>query len=516
MTAVLDDTLTAAKIPETGTVVGGRYRLLAHLGTGGMGVAFEGEHIRLQRRVCVKFIKPERAAKEGALALFEGEAQSLARLSHPNIVGVYDFGEHDGFPFLVMELVEGESLESAMVGRPINLPFVLGVLRSIGSALSYMHANGMMHRDIKPSNVLVARDGTVKLADFGVAKLMEDDLGATGTGGIGTVVFAAPEVELGRRYDHRADIYSLGVTAHYLLTGKLPQQGVQPTQIHAALPPEIDVILAKALAPRPADRYELVRTFINDILNALHYESPLPSNENIRLPAVTGAPTPSAAQIEAAPTMIEGTEDRTESGVRENALAGAPSAGPTDEAAAQKERRMLLAVGAVSVLFAVLAATTLYLSRHSWMSGSEPENTPAPQEVPALKAPLAEYASATPTAAPPPTATEPPPPATPAPSPTAATPLSESPRIEGSAAVFVYEHPEAKNVMLVCDHNDWKGLRMYRDKENRNRWGIRLSGLKPGTYSYKFLVDDVWIMDPENNQPLEDDEGNVNSSFVIE
>lgn len=256
---------------QVGAVCNG-YRIVRQLGKGGMGVALEAVQESLDRHVCLKFIRPSRFDNPNAQRLFLSEAKALARLNHPHILTIHDVGTFQGYVYLVMELVDGQPLNEYMADNDLGFDFVIDVLQKIGGAVSYVHENNILHRDIKPTNILVSKAGVPKLADFGVAKILNNDLGATDTGGVGTNQFAAPEVLAGKRYDHRADIYSMGVLTYFLMTGHLPQQGVRPSKVNTDLPPEVDRVILKALSPNPADRYELVKTFINDVV-AVFYSS---------------------------------------------------------------------------------------------------------------------------------------------------------------------------------------------------------------------------------------------------
>lgn len=287
------------------------YRILREIGSGGMGRTYEALQLSLDRTVCIKIIHSERAEDRHAIAQFELEARALAKLMHPNIVAVYDFGRYEEVSYIVMELVDGKPLDQFLAGRPIDFHEVLGILGYVGGALSYVHEQKIVHRDIKPSNILMTQHGVPKLADFGVAKIIKNDLQSIDTGGVGTGVFAAPEVLQGKRYDHRADIYSLAVVAFFMLVGKLPEQGDRATDHNPNLPSDVDDILFKALSPRPTDRYELVRTFINDLLNAFIDEGAsdipdrLSSSNNLRVNFRDSKEAVITGGIEFMPTVID-------------------------------------------------------------------------------------------------------------------------------------------------------------------------------------------------------------------
>lgn len=202
------------------------YEVLEVIGHGGMGVVFKARQPRLDRLVALKILPPALAAQPGFAERFTREARALARLAHPHIVGVYDFGERAGFYYLMMEFVDGVNLRQALRAG-VTPEQALQLVPHICEALQFAHDHGVLHRDIKPENILLDRAGTPKLADFGIAKMAGDRgaaTGLTGTGAaLGTVAYMAPEqIEKPATVDHRADIYSLGVVLYEMLTGELP------------------------------------------------------------------------------------------------------------------------------------------------------------------------------------------------------------------------------------------------------------------------------------------------------
>jgi non-specific serine/threonine protein kinase len=255
-----------------GSLLLNRYRLDAEFGHGGMGVVYRAHDTLLDRDVAVKVLSAPGGGSGGRARLLR-EAQAAAQLNHPNIVSVYDVGfadEADHVPFIVMELVEGESLHRR---RPQSLPEILSVARQVCAALDHAHAHGIVHRDLKPENVLLTPEGAAKLADFGLARTMASRLTVEGTL-IGTVFYLAPEQALGEAVDGRADLYALGVILYELTTGRLPFTGDDPIAIisqhlHAPvvparthqvdLPPALDAIILKLLAKTPGDRFASAR-----------------------------------------------------------------------------------------------------------------------------------------------------------------------------------------------------------------------------------------------------------------
>jgi eukaryotic-like serine/threonine-protein kinase len=251
----------------TGSIVGSRYSLRDRVASGGMGEVWRAIDDVLARDVAVKVLRPEYAADEDFLARFRAEARNAAMLSHHGIARVYDYGEDDCCPYLVMELVPGEPI-SALLRREGRLPvdLALGVVAQVGAALGAAHAAGVVHRDVKPANLILTPEGTVKITDFGIARA----LGApslTRTGEVmGTASYLAPEQVSGGRGTAASDVYSLGVVAYECLSGVRPFRDQDPLAIAVAhlkeepppLPEEIpeaarDLVLS-ALAKDPSDR----------------------------------------------------------------------------------------------------------------------------------------------------------------------------------------------------------------------------------------------------------------------
>jgi ABC-type oligopeptide transport system substrate-binding subunit len=247
-----------------GTVFNSRYRLEAEIGRGGMGVVYRAYDVLLDRQVAVKVLSEAVMDSDGRERLLR-EARAAARLNHPNIVSVYDAGEAGGSPFVVMELVEGGSLHTH---RPQDLDRIVAIARQISAALDHAHANGVIHRDLKPENVLLARDGSAKLSDLGLARTIASRLTSTGMI-VGTVFYLAPEQALGREIDGRVDLYALGVLLYELTTGQLPFVGddalavifqhlhapvVPPRARNADIPPVLDALITRLLSKDPEAR----------------------------------------------------------------------------------------------------------------------------------------------------------------------------------------------------------------------------------------------------------------------
>ncbi|MFT3819652.1 MAG: serine/threonine-protein kinase [Rubrivivax sp.] len=299
----------------------GRYRLVKVLGQGAMGVVYEAVDTRLNRTVAIKTVLRSHLADETTAneyaTRFEREAQAAARLAHPHVVTVYDFGEHEDISYIVMEFVRGRELNQAFeAGERFPLPEAVRIMRELLQALDYAHQQGIVHRDIKPANVMLDAGGHVKLTDFGVARVANANQDRTMPGTlVGTPSYMSPEQILGLAVGSRADIFAAGVILYQFLTGKRPFSGggpfgvqrkiVQddpepPSQANPELPPGFDIIIARALAKQPEDRYETAAAFAIDLERigaALPREVPLIDLD------FSGSPAPAAPAPAAAPAQ---------------------------------------------------------------------------------------------------------------------------------------------------------------------------------------------------------------------
>jgi len=237
--------------------------ILELLGQGGMGVVYKARQRHLNRLVAVKILPPSADADPAFAERFTREAQALAQLNHPNIVQVYDFGRTDEFFYFVMEFVDGLNLRALIRGGHLEPAQALKIVPQICEALQFAHDEGIVHRDIKPENILIDKRGRVKIADFGLAKLLgrsPDELSLTGTGQLmGTLGYMAPEqLQQAHTVDHRADIYSLGVVFYEMLTGQLPIGRFEPPSKKAHVDVRLDNIVLKSLETEPGRRYQHV------------------------------------------------------------------------------------------------------------------------------------------------------------------------------------------------------------------------------------------------------------------
>jgi serine/threonine-protein kinase len=272
-----------------GTVLSGRYRLEAKLGSGGMSTVFLAKDETLDRAVAVKVMHREISEQADQLERFRHEARAVAKLSHPNIVSVIDAGEDGGHPYIVFEYVEGETLKQRIsrIGG-LDTQEAIAYAIEVARGLSVAHARNMVHRDIKPQNILIDSEGHAKLTDFGISRQLEQD-GMTATGRVlGTTDYVAPEQAMGRGADPRCDIYSLGVVLYEMLVGQVPfhadsQVGVAMKHVNEELPdvqrrrPEasaaVALVVERATAKKAEERYQQVGEMIDDLSTALEVEA---------------------------------------------------------------------------------------------------------------------------------------------------------------------------------------------------------------------------------------------------
>lgn len=252
--------------------------ILECLGRGGMGVVYKARQKSLNRLVALKLLAPERADDAAFARRFESEARALAALNHPNIVTIHDFGKAGGFFYLLMEFVDGVNLRRAMRSDRFTPEQALAIVPPVCEALQYAHDHGVVHRDIKPENLLLDKDGRVKVADFGIAKMLHAD-GADVTAGLaetqpaGTPQYSAPEQRTDRRTDHRADIYSLGVVLYELLTGELPGAKLEAPSRKVQIDVRLDAIVLRALEKSPELRFENATEFRTQVEEVVKLQS---------------------------------------------------------------------------------------------------------------------------------------------------------------------------------------------------------------------------------------------------
>jgi serine/threonine-protein kinase len=288
-----------------GTLFDGRYQVVRKLGAGGMANVYLAEDQELGRRVAIKILNDRHAGDEQFVERFRREAKNAAALSHPNIVSIYDRGEAEGTYYIAMEYLDGRSLKELIVQRgPAPVTVSVEYARQILSALRFAHRHGIVHRDIKPHNVLVDAEGRVKVTDFGIARAGASQMTEAGSI-VGTAQYLSPEQARGTDVDQRSDLYSLGIVLYELLTGSLPFNGDTPVEIamkhlstipeapsakRPEVPRDLDLIVTRALAKDPDDRYQSAEEMDADLERFLRGAAVSPVTEE------------SATQIMRAPT----------------------------------------------------------------------------------------------------------------------------------------------------------------------------------------------------------------------
>jgi len=369
----------AALTIGTGTRLG-QYEVQDFLGQGAMGVVFRAYHAELERTGAVKVlhgISPD----PGTKARFRHEAQAIARLRHPNIVDVHDFGEFEGTPYMIVEYVPGGSLATRMAQGRLDAPTALKYLRGIAAGLDYAHGHGVVHRDIKPANVLLTAEDTPVLADFGLAKLLEGTSLKSMTGvTTGTPAYMAPEQVTGHDVGPAADRYSLATIAYEMLTGVIPFDGqglmeVLYAQVHREAPPpssrqgalnaEVDQVILRGLAKNPADRWPTATSFVEALERAL--SDGAATWPTLARTVVLDPPTSALAQPPTA--VLAKPKARTAPATVAMAFPSPPPVQPAGQPQKHTRRRLAIGLAALLVLLllmgvcAVVAqATTLTVS----------------------------------------------------------------------------------------------------------------------------------------------------------
>jgi serine/threonine-protein kinase len=391
-------------------MVGGRYRIVRLLGAGGMGTVYEALQVDLNRRVALKVL--QRSADPVFVERFRREAQAAAGLGHPNVVAVTDFQTPpDGPPFLVMELLQGESLASA-IARAGKLPpaRVAYVMIQVLAALEAAHRAGIIHRDIKPDNVFLiqtpAASDVVKVLDFGIAKVESADAAPLTVVGVamGTVAYASPEQSLARRLDHRTDIYAVGATMYHALTGRVPGDSTNaPTagapaslamvrplvDVEPGLPRRFAEIVDRAMAWDPADRFATA----TEMRAALAPFVPATSS-----PALSPAPAPMAPRMVSTQAPTLAPEEVRAAARPATVLVQAPRPRKADQGVPSWPFAILGAMIVVSLVIFVVAAFALSGAARQEVAQTSPTATPPPVPTPlTMSAPALDASTPTPT-----------------------------------------------------------------------------------------------------------------------
>jgi len=397
--------------PLVGTVIDGRYRIREVLGEGGMGMVYAATQRDLDREVAVKIMAPEVAARATAIRRFKREAKSVGRLGHPNIVDIFDVGRlADGRPYLVMPRLTGRDLATVLdQDGPVPIERAVALLKGPAAALDLMHSKGIVHRDIKPENLMLHTclngEEIVKLLDFGLVDFTSRDLTRLTTEGMvsGTPHYVSPEGAMGRRVDGRSDVYALSVVLFELVTGRVPIDGLSAVKVlrrktreeppslasrGVIVPVAVERAIARGLARRREDRYELAGAMFDDLARALDAADDGATELDLPLPALEPATSPPSPETEPELEALE--EDSEPSG---------PDGESVDALPMRSYPAAFAAAVALAVFFGVVAVWAL--SRTPEVDPPAPEAAPAPAPAadgdpePAPAAPSAESTLAT-------------------------------------------------------------------------------------------------------------------------
>jgi serine/threonine-protein kinase len=338
----------------------GRYRIVEQLGQGGMATVFKAYHAELDRYVALKVLHPAFMEDASFLARFQREARLVAKLDHPNIVPIYDYAEQDGRPYLVMKFIEGETLKARLGRGSLTPPEVMKVAEAVGIALGYAHKQGILHRDIKPSNVLLASDGQIYLADFGLARIAQSgESTLTSDMILGTPQYISPEQALGRKdLDEGTDIYSFGVMLYELVVGKVPFNADTPfsvihdhiytplplpRQVNPEVAEQVELVLLKSLSKERVDRFDSVASMVAAFKRAYQTDA---------------VAVPSASQAEALPPLDRHPVPPREAAALPKTEAAATAA-PVSPSAAKKTKPFPWMWAALAVI-AILACMVVF------------------------------------------------------------------------------------------------------------------------------------------------------------
>ncbi len=372
----------------------GQYRIVEQLGKGGMATVFKAYQPSLDRYVAIKVLPPYFAHEEGFGERFVREARAIARLDHPHILPIYDYGQEGEISYIVMKYVDAGTLKDAIGDQPMSLEQAADIVSQVAEALDYAHEQGVIHRDVKPANVLMDRGEWALLTDFGLAKIVGGSQHLTASGvGVGTPAYMAPEQGQGRPVDARADIYSLGIVLYEMLTGRVPYEAETPLAVvlkhvteplplprlvNPEIPEPVELVILKALAKDPDDRYQSAGEMAEALRHAV--EETRAMEEDMAWAATTGLEPFPDEEVTELPPLIPVGPGEVEEGV----------ALPSEDEEEEEERegprvsRVVYVLGAFLVLFLVAVGAWLL-----WGRGGK--------ELPTPTALIAAVASPTPT-----------------------------------------------------------------------------------------------------------------------
>ncbi len=353
----------------------GQYEVQDLIGQGAMGVVYRAYHVQLERTGAVKVLQGI-APDTDSTARFRHEAQAIAQMRHPNIVNVFDFGEYEGTPYMIIEYVPGGSLANRMKQGTMETGAALKYLRGMAAGLDYAHSLGIVHRDVKPANVLLEKDESPVIADFGLVKLMQSTSLKSMTGvTTGTPAYMSPEQVTGSKVGPPADRYSLATIAYEMLTGSIPFDGeglmeVLYAQVHrnpplpsarnSSLNPQVDAVVMRGLAKDPAARWESCTAFVDALAAALAGKTdPGAARTLVMTPAVAST-VPLAAPVAVAAAAMP-AQARVEA-VNPSATVAVPYPAPAQKVAKKKSRKGLFAAIAAGVLVVLLILGVLLVA----------------------------------------------------------------------------------------------------------------------------------------------------------
>jgi len=320
-------------------------RIAGKIGQGGMGTVYKAYHEALGKDICIKFLSPDLARDQRNIEFFMREARSAARLDHPNIVHIYNFGEENGVYFIIMSYVDGQSLSDLILEKgPLPVEEASEIMIEVLEGLAHAHSKTIIHRDIKPSNILMSSDGKPRIVDFGLARSINEEKQLTMAGEmVGTAYFMSPEQGLAAAVDHRADLYSTGATYFYILTGRNPFEGKTSIEVvhkHIGEPPPnivlvkpdvplwVSTIIDRSMRKKPADRYQTAEEMAAVLRKYLKEGMPASRSRDIEIPGLT-LRVPADADQQAAPAGADAPAPP------ETASAAPPPAAPAPAAALQ-------------------------------------------------------------------------------------------------------------------------------------------------------------------------------------
>jgi branched-chain amino acid transport system substrate-binding protein len=296
----------------------GPYQIVAPLGEGGMAAVFRAYQPAMERYVALKVLPRHFADDPNFVARFQREAKLLAQLQHPHILPVFDYGQVEGYSYIVMPFLPSGTLTDSLQGKPLPLPRIRQIIDQVGDALNYAHGRGMVHRDVKPSNILIDESGNCLLTDFGLARMVETSVNLTATGTVmGTPAYMAPEQGSGHKIDARSDIYSLGIILYEMATGRVPYRAETPVAVvymhissplplprslNPDLPEAVERVILKALAKNPDERYQTAGDLVAALDRAIA-EAPAVIGES-RPPV-----TPDSTYVGVGPTLSARVEE---------------------------------------------------------------------------------------------------------------------------------------------------------------------------------------------------------------